>query len=275
MPELPEVETVKEKLKPRLINRKIVDVSVYWPNVIANMPVVDFENNLKNQVFIDIKRRGKWLVFELTDYHLLVHLRMEGKFFFKNSSDEKSKHEHVIFRLEDTELRFHDVRKFGKMYLLGKEDLLSIKPLSELGLEPVDDNLTVDYLNDKYKRKNLPIKEVLLDQRIIAGIGNIYADEILFLSHINPYCKAKDLNSVELRSIIDNTRSVLRDATLAGGTTIRSYVSLDNKKGQFQNYLMVHGRINLPCKVCGTPIIKEFIGGRGTYYCTSCQKQKR
>jgi formamidopyrimidine-DNA glycosylase len=275
MPELPEVETVKEKLKPRLINKKIKDVSVYWPNVIANIPVIDFETNLKNQIFIDIKRRGKWLVFELTDYYLLVHLRMEGKFFFKNNTDEKNKHEHVIFKLEDIELRFHDVRKFGKMYLLGKEDLSSIKPISELGFEPDDDNLTVEYLNDKYKRKNLPIKEVLLDQRIIAGIGNIYADEILFLSKINPYTKAKDLNSRELRSIIDNTRSVLNKAILAGGTTIRSYVSLDNKKGEFQNYLMVHGKAGLPCKICKTPIIKEFIGGRGTYYCTSCQNKKR
>ncbi|MDD2203490.1 MAG: DNA-formamidopyrimidine glycosylase [Bacilli bacterium] len=275
MPELPEVETVKEKLKPRLINKQIIDVSVYWPNVIANIPVAEFENNLKNQVFIDIKRRGKWLVFELTDYHLLVHLRMEGKFFFKSRTDEKNKHEHVIFRFEDIELRFHDVRKFGKMYLLGKDDLSTAKPLSELGLEPDDDNLTVDYLKDKYKRKNLSIKEALLDQRIITGIGNIYADEILFLSKINPYRKAKDLNSRELKSIIDNTRSVLKQAIIKGGTTIRSYVSLDNKKGEFQNYLLVHGKANLPCSVCGTPIIKEFIGGRGTYYCATCQNKKR
>lgn len=274
MPELPEVETVKEKLKPKLINKRIVSVDVHWPNTIVDIPVLDFQNNLVNQVFIDIKRRGKWLVFELSNYYLLVHLRMEGKFFFKDQSEEKGKHEHIIFKLDDTELRFHDTRKFGKMYLLNKDELLTRKPLSELGLEPFDDDLTVTYLKNKYKKKTLPIKIVLLDQKIIVGIGNIYADEILFLSNINPHCKAQDLKDKELKAIIDNTKTVLADAIIAGGTTIRSYVSLDNKKGTFQDELMVHGRINMPCKVCGTLINKEFIGGRGTYYCSSCQKQK-
>ncbi|MFA5407346.1 MAG: DNA-formamidopyrimidine glycosylase [Bacilli bacterium] len=272
MPELPEVETVKEKLKPRLINKKIVSVQVFWPNTVVDIPIVDFENNLKDQIFIDVKRRGKWLVFELTNYYLLVHLRMEGKFFFKDEAEEKSKHEHIIFRLDDIELRFHDTRKFGKMYLLGKDEVYNRKPLSELGLEPFDDNLTAAYLASKYSRKNLPIKEVLLDQRIVVGIGNIYADEILFLSKISPYIKAKDLNNNQLQNIIDNAKKVLGEAILLGGTTIRSYVSLDNVKGSFQDKLMVHSRVKQPCKLCGTIISKNFIGGRGTYYCPTCQK---
>lgn len=275
MPELPEVETVKEKLKPRILNKKIVGVDVYWNNTIVDIPVDEFKSNLKDQIFIDIKRRGKWLVFELSNYYLLVHLRMEGKFFFKDSTDEKGKHEHIIFKLEDIEMRFHDTRKFGKMYLLNKDELYSRKPLSELGLEPFDDSLNVDYLKDKYKNKTLPIKEVLLDQKIIVGIGNIYADEILFLSNINPYKKAQQLNKKELQAIIDDTKKVLSRAIELGGTTIRSYVSLDNKKGEFQDELMVHGKNNEPCKVCGTIIKKEFIGGRGTYYCPTCQKLRK
>jgi formamidopyrimidine-DNA glycosylase len=275
MPELPEVETVKEKLKPRLINKKIVGVDVYWNNTIVDIPVETFKSNLKDQIFIDIKRRGKWLVFELSNYYLLVHLRMEGKFFFKNQGEEKVKHEHIIFKLEDVELRFHDTRKFGKMYLLNKDELFTRKPLSELGFEPFDDGLTVSYLKDKYERKSLPIKEVILDQRIIVGIGNIYADEILFLSKINPYKPAKELKPKELHAIIDNTKKVLNRAIELGGTTIRSYVSLDNKKGEFQDELMVHGQANKPCKVCGTTIKKEFIGGRGTYYCPTCQKLRK
>ena len=275
MPELPEVETVKEKLKPRLINKKIVGVDVYWNNTIVDIPVETFKSNLKDQIFIDIKRRGKWLVFELSNYYLLVHLRMEGKFFFKEEREERAKHEHIIFKLEDIELRFHDTRKFGKMYLLNKDELFSRKPLSELGFEPFDDDLTVSYLKEKYERKSLPIKEVILDQRIIVGIGNIYADEVLFLSKINPYKPAKELKTKELQAIIDNTKKVLARAIELGGTTIRSYVSLDNKKGEFQDELQVHGQAGKPCKVCGTTIIKEFIGGRGTYYCPTCQKLRK
>jgi formamidopyrimidine-DNA glycosylase len=275
MPELPEVETVKEKLKPRLINKRIKDVEVHWNNTIVGIDVNDFKNKLSNQVFIDIKRRGKWLIFELTDYYLLIHLRMEGKFFFKEETDERIKHEHVIFKLEDIELRFHDTRKFGKMYLLDKEDAYNRKPLNELGLEPFDDNLTISYLKEKYKHKSLPIKEVLLDQKIIVGIGNIYADEILFLSKINPWKKARELNKKELSNIISNTKEVLSKAIELGGTTIRSYVSLDNKKGSFQDELFVHGRVNKPCKVCQTLIQKKFIGGRGTYYCFTCQNVKK
>jgi formamidopyrimidine-DNA glycosylase len=274
MPELPEVETVKEKLKPRLINKKIVDVAVRWNNTIVDIDPEDFKNKLKNQIFLDIRRRGKWLVFELSNYYLLVHLRMEGKFFFKDIDEEINKHEHIIFRLDDVELRFHDTRKFGKMYLLDKEDINNKRPLNELGLEPFDDDLNVSYLKNKYKNKGLPIKEVLLDQKIIVGIGNIYADEILFLSKINPWKKVKELNIEELQSIIDNTKKVLKRAIELGGTTIRSYVSLDNKKGEFQNELYVHSRKDLPCKICNTLIKKDFIGGRGTYYCPTCQNVK-
>jgi formamidopyrimidine-DNA glycosylase len=274
MPELPEVETVKEKLKPRLINKKIVDVAVRWNNTIVDIEPEEFQNKLKNQVFLDIRRRGKWLVFELSNYYLLVHLRMEGKFFFKNIDEELNKHEHIIFKLDDVELRFHDTRKFGKMYLLDKSDIENKKPLNELGYEPFDDRLDVSYLKDKYKNKSLPIKEVLLDQKIIVGIGNIYADEILFLSRINPWKKAKELNTGELQSIIDNTKEVLKKAIELGGTTIRSYVSLDNKKGEFQDELYVHSRVNKECRVCGTIIKKDFIGGRGTYYCSTCQNVK-
>lgn len=272
MPELPEVETVKEKLKPRLINRQILDVEVRWNNIVVDINIDDFKTKLKGQVFTNINRRGKWLVFELTNYSLLVHLRMEGKFFFKEKNEEMNKHEHIIFKLDDIDLRYHDTRKFGKMYLLDKIDIESKKPLNELGLEPFDDRLTVKYLKDKYRRKSLPIKEVLLDQKIIVGIGNIYANEILFLSRINPYVKANSLNDKEIRIVIDKTREVLEKAIKLEGTTIRSYVSLDDKKGEFQDELMVHGRLNLPCKICGTKIDKVFIGGRGTYYCPTCQK---
>jgi formamidopyrimidine-DNA glycosylase len=272
MPELPEVETVKEKLKPRLLNKKINMVTAYWPNILANKTVIEFENDIKNQYILDIKRRGKWLIFELTSNYLLVHLRMEGKFFFKSKKESKEKHEHIIFELDDTTLRFNDVRKFGKMYLLDKDDIYSKRPLNELGLEPFDSSLDIDYLKTKYLKKNKPIKEVLLDQKIVAGIGNIYADEILFLSNINPLKKANKLSDRELSNIIVNTKKILESAIKMGGTTIRSYVSLDDKKGMFQGELNVHRREGLECHICGSLVIKIKVGGRGTYYCPTCQK---
>lgn len=274
MPEKPEVITVAKKLESKLINKKILNVEIFYDNVIEYPSVNDFKENIKNQQIHEITTRGKWIVFVLDDYNLLVHLRMEGKFFFRVKEDEKNKHEHVFFNLDDdTQLRYADVRKFGKMMLIEKDKLYSMKPYTELGLEPWDKNLTSDYLKEKYSKKTLPIKSVLLDQSIITGIGNIYADEILFLSRINPLTKAKDLTNKNRKDIIENTIKVLDEAIEKGGTTIRSYTSEEGVTGMFQNDLFVHQREKEPCRVCNTPIIKTRVGGRGTYYCPKCQKK--
>ena len=187
--------------------------------------------------------------------------------------DDINKHEHVIFELDDnTELRYRDTRKFGKMYLIKKEDIDKIGPLVELGLEPWDDKLTSRYLLDKYKNKRLPIKTVLLDQSIIVGIGNIYADEILFLCKINPLKKCNLITEEEANNIIKYTRSVLEEAIKMGGTTIRTYSSVDGVHGLFQKELLVHGKDKDTCPECNTKIEKIRVGGRGTYYCPNCQK---
>lgn len=275
MPELPEVETVKETLKLKLIEKKIKDVKVYYDGIIAYPEVKEFSKQIKSLPIKDIKRRGKWLMFDLDKYYLLSHLRMEGKYFFKSKEDKIDNHEHVVFTLDnDEELRYRDTRKFGKMYLIKKEDINSIGPIKDLGLEPWDDNLTKEYLKNKYKNKRLPIKTVLLDQSIIVGIGNIYADEILFLSKLNPLIKCCDLNDNDLENIIKYTKEVLEKAIKLGGTTIRSYTSVDGVHGRFQNELLVHGKDKGFCPKCGQSIEKIKVGGRGTYYCTSCQKNK-
>ena len=270
MPELPEVETVKEVLKKQVLNQKILDVIVNYPKMIEQINVDDFINKLKNQTIIDIKRRGKWLLFELNNYYLLSHLRMEGKYYIKKFDDEVTKHQHVIFKFKDFELRYNDTRKFGRMYLLDKKDAYNTKPLNELGYEPWDHDLNIQYLKDKYKNKKLPIKSVLLDQSIIVGIGNIYADEVLYLSKINPYKKASLLNDKELNSIIENTKIVLEKAIKLGGTTIKSYTSSEGVHGRFQNELLVHTKEE--CPYCHNKIAKVKINGRGTYYCDNCQK---
>ena len=273
MPELPEVETVKESLKSRLVGRKIKSVNILWDNIIAYPSKEKFIKDINDKIIIDIKRRGKFLLFDLDDYYLLSHLRMEGKYFFKNHCDEINKHEHVIFDLDnDEELRYMDTRKFGKMYLIKKEDIDNIGPLKDLGLEPWDDNLNSEYLINKYKNKRLPIKTVLLDQSIIVGIGNIYADEILFLCKINPLKKCNLLNKEECEKIIKYTKEVLENAIKMGGSTIRTYSSVDGVHGLFQNELLIHGKDKGTCPNCNNKIEKIRIGGRGTYYCPKCQK---
>lgn len=273
MPELPEVETVKENLKKRLINTKINDVKVLYNNIIAYPDTNTFEKTLKNKKVKDITRRGKFIIFDLEDYYLLSHLRMEGKYFIKNKNDQINKHEHVIFNLDNNqELRYMDTRKFGKMFLIQKENIDTIGPLKELGLEPFDKKLTPNYLKEKIKNKIIPIKTALLDQSIIAGIGNIYADEILFLAHVNPLKKSNTLKEKELNNIIKSTKEVLNKAIAKGGTTILTYTSVDGIKGTYQDSLFVHNKEKELCKVCQTQIKKIKVGGRGTYYCPHCQK---
>ena len=273
MPELPEVETVKNSLKKKLLGKRIIDVKIIYSNIVEYPSVSDFEKNIVGQVIRDMDRYGKWLIFVLDDYCLLSHLRMEGKYFFRSKEDYIRKHEHIIFVLDDgIELRYHDVRKFGKMLLIPKDDIEKIGPFVKMGLEPWDKDLNVDYLKVMFSKKKLPIKSVLLDQSIIVGIGNIYADEILFLSCIHPLKRACDLSLEEMEKIIIFTRKVLEEAIKKGGTTIRSYTSVDGVHGLFQQELLVHGKDKNKCVVCGNIIEKIKVGGRGTYFCSSCQK---
>ena len=273
MPELPEVETVKRSLALKLVGKTIKGVKVHYDNIIAFPNVLDFSNNIINQKINSMDRYGKWLIFVLDDYYLLSHLRMEGKYFFKGKDDEKNKHEHVIFELDDNiELRYMDVRKFGKMHLIKKDEIKFSGPLVDMGLEPWDERLDILYLKDKFKSKKLPIKTVLLDQGIIVGIGNIYANEILYLCKINPLKKAYLVDEKEIELIIKYTKEVLECAIEAGGTTIRSYSSVDGVHGLFQHKLYVHSKEGSKCSVCNSLIEKIKVGGRGTYYCPKCQK---
>jgi formamidopyrimidine-DNA glycosylase (fpg) len=273
MPELPEVETVKNTLKKLVCNKVIKNVSIYYDNIIEYPHSKEFKEQIKNERINDIKRRGKWLIFELDNYYLLSHLRMEGKYFIKDSKDERDKHEHVIFHLDDgSDLRYRDTRKFGKMLLVEKDKLETTKSIIELGYEPWDKKLTKDYLHEVLKRKSIPIKSSLLNQSIIAGIGNIYADEILFLSKINPETKSNMVSKDKCQEIIDNTKMVLESAIEGGGTTIRSYESSEGVHGRFQQKLLVHAKEKEKCSICGTIIEKKFVGGRGTYFCKVCQK---
>ena len=271
MPELPEVETVRNYLKQNILNKKIINIDILYPKMIEN-DINEFKKKLINNFFIDIQRKGKYLIFVLDKYYLISHLRMEGKFFFRHPNDIKNKHEHVFFTLDNGEqLRFHDVRKFGKMYLLSKDNYLNEKPLKDMGYEYDDSLLTASYLYNKLKSKSIPIKTSLLDQSIITGIGNIYDDEILFLSKISPHRKSNLVTMKECTSIIKNTRTVLNHAIELGGTTIKSFTSSEGVHGLFQNELLVHGKKNGKCPTCGTTLKVDKINGRSSYYCPKCQ----
>ncbi|MBE6140704.1 MAG: DNA-formamidopyrimidine glycosylase [Firmicutes bacterium] len=269
MPEIAEVETVRNTLKQRVLNKNIIEVIVRYPKIIEN-DLEYFKKNLINEKFIDIKRIGKWLLFELDNYYLLSHLRMEGKYFLKNKDELYEKHEHVIIRFKDFDLRYHDTRKFGRMKIVKKDELFKEEAIKKQGVEANDQkNLTSNYLYELIKNKNIAIKTLLLDQSIISGLGNIYVNEVLFASKINPLKKGKELNIEDCQKIVNSSIEIINQAIKNGGTTIKSYTSSLGVTGRFQQYLKVHKQSN--CPDCQKKLNVEKINGRTTYYCSKCQ----
>ena len=272
MPELAEVETVRNTLKKRILHKKIKDVEILYSKMLEN-DIQEFKNILIDNEFIDILRIGKWLIFELKEHYLLSHLRMEGKYFIKNSTENLEKHEHIIIKFNDnTDLRYHDTRKFGRMKIILKSNLSTTLEIQKQGKEPIDDTLTADYLLAKFKNKKIPIKTVLLDQTIISGLGNIYADEVLYAAKIHPLRLALDLNKEECEKLIEVSKKIILKAIEEGGTTIKSYTSSLGVIGNYQNYLKVHTKENNLCELCHEKIKKIKVGGRSTYYCEKCQR---
>ena len=273
MPELPEVETVRKTLKNLIIGKEIRDIDIFYNKIIRGISDEEFKDLLVNKTITDIDRYGKYLIFKFGDINLISHLRMEGKYFIKNADAPKEKHEHIIFYFTDGDtLRYHDTRKFGTMDISSNEDLYKASPITKLGYEPFNKKLTSKYLEDKLSKKTIAIKSALLDQTIITGLGNIYVDEVLFLTKLNPTRKANDLSKKEIKAVISNSIKVLDKAIKLGGTTIRSYTSSLGVTGRFQNELNVHTKEGEDCPICKTTILKTKVNGRGTYYCPSCQK---
>lgn len=271
MPEIAEVETVKNTLKLKILKKKIKEVNIYYKKIVMDEEEI-FKNNLIGKEVMDIKRIGKWLLFETETHYLLSHLRMEGKYFIKKEKDPIEKHEHIEFLFEDgSALRYHDTRKFGRMKLVEKDHLYEFEGIKKQGKEPLDPNLTKEYLFEKLKKKKIPMKTLLLDQTIISGLGNIYADEVLFDAKINPLKKGTEISLGECEKIVKSAAKIIKQAMDMGGTTIRSYTSSLGVTGRFQQCLQVHQKEGKPCAICGTSILKERVGGRSTYYCPKCQ----
>ena len=275
MPELPEVETVINTIRPHIINKEIEKIEVYYDRLIQSN-LDEFKTKLINQKFINVTRYGKFIFLHLTnDFVIITHLRMEGKFRFENSHNLRKKHTSAGFFFKDgTSLAFDDTRKFGLMYLSDEANFKETKMIKKLGIEAnkISEN-DYEFLIKKFK-KNKCIKELLLDQSILAGIGNIYADEILFSTKINPFRKGNDISDEKYHEIFQTSNQILNKAITLGGSTIHSFHPSEGVDGKFQETLLCYGKSGTPCPNCNTTLHKDFIGGRGTTFCPNCQIDK-
>ncbi|EEI18730.1 Formamidopyrimidine-DNA glycosylase [Lentilactobacillus hilgardii] len=272
MPELPEVETVRRGLTELVAGSQIRTVDVLYPKMI-NLPPEDFTNALKNQIIKKIDRRGKYLFIRINNGLTIVsHLRMEGKYDVEPEGTPLSKHTHIVFHLTDgRQLRYNDTRKFGRINLVDTGHELTVAGLKTIGPEPTERDLTLDYMRKIFGKSKKLVKPFLLDQSNIAGLGNIYADEVLWLSKINPKQPVNTLSVVELKLLRKSIIDEIKRAIDGHGTTVHSYSNAYGEAGNFQNHLNVYGRQGEPCLRCGTPIEKIKLAQRGTHFCPNCQ----
>ncbi len=270
MPELPEVETVKRELEKSIIGKKISALSVYYPRMVQTS-LDEFQTGLIGKEIVSLDRKGKFLIINLSeDKKMIFHLRMEGKLFVVDSKSFPTKHLNILFEFENSEtsLAFYDTRKFGVVYYLSKDDE---GPLASLGKEPFDID-DIEELRQKLSKKK-PIKELLLDQSIIAGLGNIYVDEVLFACYISPFRTGDSLTYEEVASIVKESRRILNLAIENKGSTVRSYKASESVHGEFQSFLKVYDHEGKECVRCHkAKIEKRKLGGRGTSYCPYCQR---
>ena len=274
MPELPEVETVCRALSKVLTNSRIKKIEFYRKDL--RWQVKDnLEVSLKNNIFIDPYRRGKYILIPTnTDKIFLIHLGMSGQIRIKKK-DIVQKHDHMRMIVENNNKHFvvtyNDSRRFGYIDLFKKKELREHFLLSKIGVEPLGRELTTEYLQNNFKKRVINIKNALIDQKIIAGIGNIYASEILYKAKINPLRKVNSLSQNDLNSIITFTKIILKKSIDVGGTTIRDHMQPDGSLGYFKQKLQVYGKVNEKCKTCNSFIVKEVISNRSTFICKHCQ----
>ncbi|WP_243028679.1 DNA-formamidopyrimidine glycosylase [Thermus albus] len=263
MPELPEVETTRKKLLPLFLGKRLLRIEHQDPLRYRNT-----ERALGQRVE-DLRRRGKFLLFALTEgWEMVVHLGMTGGFRL-----EKTPHTRVAFRLEDQEVFFHDPRRFGRIWVVERGDYREIPLLPRLGLEPLSEEFQFLSFWEGLRKSRKPLKALLLDQSLAAGVGNIYADEALFRAHLSPLRRGRELGKEEALRLFLALKEVLAEAVALGGSTLsdRTYQQPDGLPGSFQERHAVYGRTGLPCPACGTPIAKRTVAGRGTHYCPRCQ----
>ncbi len=269
MPELPEVETVARGLHQCLPGSTITGATVYWPRTLARPAPDEFTARIVGRRVESVGRRGKYVVIKLDRGYLLVHLKMSGRLFVAPVGEAPSPHIRAVLDLDGgRQLRFRDARKFGRIYLVDELEEVT----APLGPEP----LAADFLLDDFRRllgrRSGRLKSMLLDQEFLAGVGNIYADEILFVAYLNPLRRADTLTAGDQARLYEAIRSVLQRAIVACGTTLpdRNYLDAEGRAGEYR--AEVYGRGGDPCPACGAPIERLIVGGRSTHFCPQCQK---
>jgi formamidopyrimidine-DNA glycosylase len=295
MPELPEVETLKRELSRAIVGLKIKNCQVLWAKAISPLSPEEFARQIKNKKMVAVRRRAKMLFLDLGgDLALAVHLKMTGQLIYKDiaggparnamhsvagghpddqmTEKQPSKYTRIVFEFTDkSKLYFNDLRKFGWVRLVDDKQINSL--IEKLGPEPLSPIFTHQLLVDIFKKyPNRTVKQILLDQRLIAGIGNIYADEACFLSKLRPDRKANTLKPSQIKNLRENIIKVLKLSIQKKGTSSRNYRRSDGSQGGFVPHLKVYGRADEPCKICERPIQKIRHAGRGTHFCPHCQK---
>jgi len=272
MPEMPEVETVRRTLLPLIKGKTIKEVTVWYPKIITG-DAKEFARQLTGKKIENIDRYAKYLLIRLSNNLTIVsHLRMEGKYRLVKINTKKDKHDHVQIVFKDNSaLRYNDVRKFGRMQLIKTGTEREKTGIGKLGVEPNSTAFTVSYLQNGLARKKKNIKNTLLDQSIVAGLGNIYVDEVLWETKIHPLSQANTIPAEKISQLHDNINSLIELAIAERGTTVHTYLDANGKTGGFQKMLQVYGHKGEPCVRCGTPLEKIKVNGRGTTFCPKCQ----
>jgi formamidopyrimidine-DNA glycosylase len=278
MPELPEVETIARKLRPQLVGRIIQNADLRWRRTLAAPSIRIFRQRIRGQEIKDVTRRAKYLILRLSQDSLLIHLRMSGDLYMKDSTIKPEKHDRLILRLlpasysesepdesgsELSHLVFNDTRKFGRVWLTATPDDV----LGKLGPEPLSRAFTPQWLHAALHRKHRQLKPLLLDQNFLAGLGNIYTDEALHVARLHPLAASDSVTTREAEALHEAIRKVLREGIRRNGASI-DWVY---RGGKFQNYFRVYDRTGKPCPVCGTEIQRILVGQRSTHFCPTCQ----
>jgi formamidopyrimidine-DNA glycosylase len=299
MPELPEVESLRRSLLPFLLNQKILKVEVKLPKLVSSKGTkrvddlgkkIEFEKGLEGKKILKIERKNKNLIFSLEGGGLMmVHLKMTGQLVYQGFDNDKPvigghpieasekslphKHTYVIFETEKGVLYYNDTRQFG--YLLYFDSLDGFEKeehFKHFGQEPLADDFDLKNFSKDLKIKSGVLKKVLLDGKVVVGVGNIYADEICFASRVLPTRKANSLSQKEIKAMYENTKQILAMAVAQGGSSVANYLLGDGSRGNYANYHKVYGRGGKPCLVCGSVLDKVVIGGRTSVFCKKCQK---
>jgi formamidopyrimidine-DNA glycosylase len=274
MPELPEVECVVRGLRAHVIGETIDRVTVHLPTIVRGSPL-DLAEHLPGRTFRDVRRRGKLIIIDLDGgLSLLVHLRMTGQLLCLPADAPLEKHTHLIFHLRSgRHLRYRDQRQFGWVQLAESDHLAEHPQVAQLGPEPLE--IGPEEFVRRLRSRHRQIKPLLMDQRTLAGLGNIYVDESLFRARIHPLSRASEVSTVKLKRLHGAIRDVLREAIDCFGSTVSQFRGADGRSGEFQNHFRVYDRQGQSCPRCGRPIIKIRVGSRGTHVCPRCQRAPR